>query len=208
MALFLIAAICVVSYFWLDRSLAEAMTVVDPVLYTAAGIFSAFGDPRIWYLLAGAGIPLSWWLRRIGDDRAREVLFVALALLITWVVVAGLKHLTGRPRPPMFLDHGFYGFLFSATAAEFRSFPSGHTACAFALAVTLGHYSRPARQVLFAVAGLIALSRLVLGIHYLSDVVMGAYLGVMIPIFVSRLTIFSQAPAVTERPPPGPEKSG
>ncbi len=208
MALFLVAAICVVSYFWLDRPLAGVMTAVDPILHAAAGVVSAVSDPRIWYLLAGAGIPLSWWLQRIGDDRARKVLFVALALLTTWIVVAALKYLTGRPRPPMFLDHGLYGFLFPAGAADFRSFPSGHTACAFALAVTLGHYLRPARHVLFAVAGLIALSRMVLGIHYLSDVVAGAYLGVMIPIFISRLAIFSPVPAVTERPPPEPETSG
>lgn len=208
MALFLVAAICVVSYFWLDRPLAEAMTAVTPVLHAAAGVVSAVGDPRIWYGLAGAGIPLWWWLQRIGDDRARDVLFVALALLTTWLVVAALKYLTGRPRPPMFLDHGLYGFLFAGGTAEFRSFPSGHSACAFALAVTLGRYSRPARHVLFAVAGLIALSRLVLGIHYLGDVVAGAYLGVMIPVLVSRLAIFSRVPAVTERSPPGPATSG
>lgn len=208
MALFLVAAICVVSYFWLDRPLAEAMTAVDPIVQAAAGVLSAFGNPRIWYGLAVAGIPLWWLLRRKGDDRARNLLFVALALLTTWLVVAALKYLTGRPRPPMFLDHGLYGFLFPAGAAEFRSFPSGHSACAFAVAVTLGRYLRPARHALFAVAGLIALSRMVLGIHYLSDVVAGAYLGVMIPIFVSRLPIFSRAPAVTERSPPGPATSG
>ena len=208
MALFLVAATGVISYFWLDRPLAEAMPAVDPVIHAAAGVLSALGNPRIWYLLAGAGIPLSWWLQRKGDDRARELLCVALALLTTWLVVAGLKYLTGRPRPPMFLDPGLYGFLFSAGAAEFRSFPSGHAACAFAVAVTLGRYLRPARYLLFAVAGLIAWSRLVLGIHYLSDVVVGAYLGVMIPVFISRLAIFSRVPAVTERPPPGPETFG
>ena len=88
-----------------------------------------------------------------------------------------MKVVVDRPRPPLSLQF--------ATAGS-ASYPSGHTAIATAVAASLAvAASRTARPLLrrSAVAGLVALpvvvgvSRIALGVHWLTDVIGGALLG-------------------------------
>lgn len=60
------------------------------------------------------------------------------------------------------------------------SFPSGHATIAFAIASFLVIYwqvALPAALVLFAVAGLVALARVLVGVHYVTDVLVGSLIG-------------------------------
>jgi len=57
------------------------------------------------------------------------------------------------------------------------SFPSGHTITAFAMASSLGVYYPALLPGLLFCAASIALSRILLGMHFLSDVIAGALLG-------------------------------
>jgi len=58
-----------------------------------------------------------------------------------------------------------------------RSFPSGHSAAAFAFATGVGHVSPAAGVPLRALAALVAYSRVHTGVHYPGDVVAGALIG-------------------------------
>ena len=60
-----------------------------------------------------------------------------------------------------------------------HSFPSGHAATSFACATVLSHYAPRLRVPLFALATLIAFSRVYNGMHYPTDVLAGALLGVL-----------------------------
>ena len=60
-----------------------------------------------------------------------------------------------------------------------HSFPSGHAATSFACATVLSHYAPRLRVPLFALATLISLSRIYNGMHYPTDVLAGAVLGVL-----------------------------
>ena len=87
--------------------------------------------------------------------------------------------IVGRPRPKLLFSSGTYEFSWIGLSADHWSFPSGHAATAAALATAL--WCLWPQPMLFYVIGaaLIAASRIVMGAHYLSDVVMGAFIGVL-----------------------------
>lgn len=127
-----------------------------------------------------------WWMKwplvafvgAIGDAVRRQVLPVA-ALFATLAAGAAegltvlLKELTDRPRPPLAdpTVHALIGI------PDSSSFPSGHAATAFAAATAVGLLHPRLRAPLLALAGIVAFSRVYLGVHYLSDVVVGGVLG-------------------------------
>lgn len=59
------------------------------------------------------------------------------------------------------------------------SFPSGHTALAFAFASAIGAYSKKYQLWAYVLAGLIAFSRLYLYVHFPSDILVGAAIGLL-----------------------------
>lgn len=105
--------------------------------------------------------------RRIG-------LAILTALAIAFVAAICLQLFGARPRPE--------AFRLVWPRPDFPSYPSSHTATAFAVATVLMFSFRRLRwQILsFAGAALISLSRLYLGAHYFSDIVGGAVLGASI----------------------------
>ena len=121
-----------------------------------------------------------------GYGRRMDVAFGALAArgFYLFVVLAAsglcsqaLKHLFGRARPSLMEIVGPMHFEAFALSARFASFPSGHTVTAFAMATGLGFMAPRLRAPLFFIAILVAASRVVIGAHYLSDVIAGAGLG-------------------------------
>jgi len=95
------------------------------------------------------------------------------------VVLVVAKYVVGRTRPPSWI---------AVITEDGFSFPSGHATGSFGVAVlvswTIGHWvlrGWAARVALWAIAlaaaGLVGFSRIYLGVHYVSDVVAGAFLG-------------------------------
>lgn len=122
--------------------------------------FLIFRHPRMWAALFGA-IPLG----------------VLLSI--------GGKHLAAIPRPAGVLDPGTFVIL-GQTLKSHTSFPSGHTitvfACMTVILLTLIPSPKGWRQYTllvagFAVAGLMALSRVAVGAHWPFDIIAGAALG-------------------------------
>ena len=89
-------------------------------------------------------------------------------LLFAW-----LKRLTGRRRPCQIEPHCWATLL----PPDQFSFPSGHTMTAFAVAIPLALFYPTLAIGLFFCALSIAMSRILLGMHFLSDVVAGALIG-------------------------------
>lgn len=153
------------------RALREALS---PGAVAAFAALTHLGDTVV--LVALAGLVYLAYGRRSGA-------FVVATLLIGFGVVLALKAWLALARPPTELQYvSAYGY----------GFPSGHAVGATvgwgALALVLDDlWSRPRRLVVAGVvAGIVALSRVAIGVHYLVDVIVGVVLGVLILVAASR----------------------
>lgn len=111
------------------------------------------------------------------------------ALLLTSFVLSGaaalaLKVLVYRPRP--WTDVSAEGWRDYFTSSKFQSFPSGESTTTFALAFVLARCYPKWRVPLFVVAAVIAGGRVVVGVHFPSDICAGAILGVGVGHLVAR----------------------
>ena len=118
----------------------------------------------------------NWWRQRnqLTDIGLRGL----LAQLSITAATQFLKHLIGRPRPRF--AHSDEFSLGPSLATGFDSFPSGHAANAFGAATVLAWFFPAVRVPLYLVAGLVAVSRVLRGSHFPTDVLAGAVLGVVI----------------------------
>lgn len=139
----------------------------------------------------------AWWVKgpllvgcgACADVQRRRFLPLAgtagtIAILLGSVLSGGIKELVDRSRPPV-TDPGVVAL---GGVPDTPSFPSGHATTAFAAAAAVGMFYPRLRVPLFAVAALVGLSRIYLGVHYTLDVVGGAALGVAIGLGVAWTT--------------------
>jgi undecaprenyl-diphosphatase len=118
-------------------------------------------------------LPLLYTLIYGGEARA-FVSIAALAFGLERLVYLVLKNTCRRRRPPDFIPH-FRSFV---TPGDTFSFPSGHTSAAFLFAgLCAGEFGMWAALLLYPWAALVGVSRVLLGVHFPSDIVAGALLG-------------------------------
>lgn len=142
-----------------------------PVLRVAQGM-STFGEHAAGWLSVGAVGAL------VDRRRRREWLAATAAVALAHGASIGVKRIVRRPRP----DDPRVRVL--AGTPSRLSFPSAHATSTTAAAVLFGGLlRRPLAPVLVPA---MALSRLVLGVHYPSDVLAGSMLGAAIAATVQR----------------------
>lgn len=123
-------------------------------------------------------VSLIWFLDR--KNKAAIVLIIGSALF-AGAITTIIKVIVHRPRP--FVDPAILEDSVSLSEAVFhnflQSFPSGHTATAFALAMALSLSYRQGRPIFFLFAFLVGLQRIISQNHFPSDVIAGAVIGVV-----------------------------
>jgi membrane-associated phospholipid phosphatase len=116
-------------------------------------------------------------LASVGGERGRCAASRGLAsIAVTATVVNAVMKPLSRRRRPEREAHDVPVERHVAMPIS-RSFPSGHSAAAFAFAAGAGHETPRAAPPLYALAALVAYSRLHTGVHYPSDVVVGSLSG-------------------------------
>lgn len=143
-----------------------------------------WGPLTVMFVLLSA-----WWMKGVAfvavgatcDVRCRRplpvaTLIAAVSVGIGSLVVSMLKESVDRPRP----EHADPAINAAVATPGSPSFPSGHTATAFAAAAVVGAFYPRLRWPLYSLAALVGLSRIYLGVHFTLDVVAGAILGLSI----------------------------
>jgi undecaprenyl-diphosphatase len=135
--------------------------------------------------------------------------FLFAAICLPGLVFAIIKRLIGRARP--LVEGAADPFIYRPFrwSVEYASLPSGHAIDAFAIATALGALWPRARPLLWTYAVVIALSRVVLAAHFPSDVLAGAFIGVVGVLlvrewFAARGLVFVRAADGRARAMPGP----
>ncbi|MBE3583174.1 MAG: phosphatase PAP2 family protein [Limnochordaceae bacterium] len=100
-------------------------------------------------------------------------LTTTVAVAFSHLPVQILKHAVQRPRPYLVLN----GYRPLVAPLRDHSFPSGHTTAAFAMAGVLSAAGPWVSGLVWPLAVLVGISRMYLGHHYPSDVLVGAFLG-------------------------------
>ena len=125
------------------------------------------GDGWLWYL-AGLAILLFG-----GQERLTAIAAAGSAALVGVGIFTSVKKISGRKRPCEIEPHCWATLL----PPDQFSFPSGHTITAFAVALGISAFYPMLAPFLIFAAVSIAVSRILLGMHFLSDVVVGAVIG-------------------------------
>jgi undecaprenyl-diphosphatase len=125
------------------------------------------GDGWLWYALALVLLLFG------GPERFLAVGTATLGSVMGIGAFLRLKKATGRKRPCTYEPHCWARLL----PPDQFSFPSGHTITAFAIAIPISHYYPGLMVGVVFCALSIAASRILLGMHFLSDVVAGGVIG-------------------------------
>ncbi|OGO37609.1 MAG: hypothetical protein A2W35_05630 [Chloroflexi bacterium RBG_16_57_11] len=157
-----------------DAQLTQRLRVAEKPgsLRRLAILLAHSGDSWFWLLVL---IPLAWLGNEFWSQRA--ILYI-ISILITAVLVFAVKFTVRRRRP-----EGEWGQVYRKT--DPHSFPSGHAARTALLAVLAIGLGPAWLGVVLAVwAPLVMLARVAMGVHFLSDVVAGALLGVLVSLVI------------------------
>ncbi len=181
---------------WIDMPLAHALRAHLP--HETFGFFKVLTDiglTGLWYVLAaalllGARILAGLSETTTGHDRymnlARSAWFIILSMATSGILVQIVKFCVGRYRPRYLFEEGLYGLDPFGVHMGMYSFPSGHTQTVVAAmtALTLIHPRYNLLYILIAV--LVGVSRALTTIHYPSDMIMGAYIGFAVTLWLRR----------------------
>lgn len=177
--LFITVLVCLVSYFFIDRPLAGLFRVRSPSFTsTVQGItnlinpkYHYFAWPILFFLLCYVWKKQTWANRSL-------VILVSIPMGNLFAGVA--KSLLGRARPDLFFTDGIYGFTFFAFSNRFLSFPSIHSCTIGAICGAFACFYPRYSTLFILVALVLAFSRVALGAHFLSDILAGVVIGVLV----------------------------
>jgi membrane-associated phospholipid phosphatase len=172
-----------------------------------------WGPLTVVFVVASA-----WWVKAplfvaigaAGDVRARRqfpcaAMTAAIGTFVAGALSMALKDSLDRPRP----EFAGVGVDPLVSTPSDPSFPSGHTLTAFAAAAVVASFHPRLRWPVFALAALVGVSRMYLGVHFWLDVVAGAALGLAVGYAAAWLAkrIISPVPAPDAAPGRRPRPS-
>lgn len=195
----LVAALCIIGVLWLDIPLFFFLRRFNGTLPQVLDFVFAF---KSWIVAIGSVLSAVLIIKFIkiktySIDKIKKLLKTQIVFnlirILSAVVMAGiiggvLKFAIGRMRPVFLETLGQTGFYPFTNEWAFNSMPSGHAMASFAGLVMIGLLSPKWKWLTWTLAIIIGVSRIAVGDHFPSDVLFGAFIGMVSADFVrSRL---------------------
>jgi len=134
-----------------------------------------FGYSKIY--LVGAFLLGLYFLFKKELQNAFKALIFFVSIAISGITVNIIKFFFGRARPDAFFSDGLEGFYFFESTYQLVSFPSGHSATAMGVGVMLSLYLPRFAWFFIPFFTLVVFSRVAVLAHFLSDALVGAFIG-------------------------------
>lgn len=186
----IVAAVCAACIMWVDRPAALYLAGHRDAAWV--GFFRSItiaGNSAFWYTPAVAGFLAALWLsRRAGNTaagwewrrRARGFMFVVVSMMMSGTAVNALKLTFGRYRPRFLFSDGIYDFQPFMLILRDSGFPSGHSQSILAAMLAAGFLWPRLRYACWGFAAVVAVSRFIITVHFVADVVAGAFVAVAV----------------------------
>ncbi len=174
-----ILALVILSYFFLDQPLAWYFHHASKPVILCAKAANFLTSPNLHFLLW----PLLFYFVRFlfkNPSLGNRALFIAVAVDLSYVLSFPMKVVLGRLRPKLLFTEHLYGFDFFSFHSSDLSLPSAHATAIAAVMSSLACFYPRYSYYLAAAGFFLAFSRVVLGEHYLSDVMVGTYIGMIV----------------------------
>ena len=173
---------------FLDAYVSQNLISIAPVWREPFFFITDFGLSE-WVLVptlvVSVGCAIAWRLvpsgqpRRVTHEIGMVAGFAFLAVGVPGLITNLLKRLFGRGRPAVFDESGAFDFQRIFNDWTYQSFPSGHSTTAIATALVVGFVAPRYFLLVFSIALMTGISRIVVGDHYPTDVLAGFVVGAL-----------------------------
>jgi membrane-associated phospholipid phosphatase len=194
--LIIITVLAAAAFYFLDAQVAAMRGLWPDWIRLPSAFLTDLG--KSWWIITGTVLIIigGVLIHRFSGEEARRrfgtgAIHVASYVLIV-VAVSGLisnlvKRVIGRPRPELFGDQGLFSFNPFMHNSDFESFPSGHATTSGAFWTALALLFPPLRWPLLLIGLYLAFTRVFVGAHYPSDVLVGFGWGMWFAFFAAVL---------------------
>ncbi|KEI35349.1 Pap2 superfamily protein [Francisella sp. W12-1067] len=171
------------SYNFLDIKIVNLIHTKDffgAGISSVATMFSKIFSTKIWTVIAISATILCIFKYIKSKEPSIKIYTLSLSLILASIVASIVKIILARYRPEMLILDNNYGFHFFSLKKMLNSMPSGHTTLSFAGLLAFANFfnKKYITAVAILLACLVAISRVIILDHYISDVLIAAYIGV------------------------------